>query len=766
MYPELFCAFKTQKRGCETGDSGLRTQGPITPMRDSLTWRVVFFVVPQLLGSHLFEPGLIPGRALTDFRTWESSGQCRCQCVFSSISHFPCSFISLRCILISSQDLDFKSHPNLLTQINSTQHRIASALQDIIDLERVYTEVTFSIGSEIIGHALDDSAPIADLQGNKKRIPYCQMWGNTGATANEKTSECDVQPPGWLEQNRSDEFHPASTPLHKLLAWLPPRSTIGALCCIICIALVSRRAQSYTTPLAKSLQVNERTTEARQVISEKAAFTANSSRTRQQNEVAVQQHVGTTLVNQRLVTYSSAGSLVNKDPFAAHSSQSNTMPVSIASHRDAVAERLYCSPPTKGELGSIPDRFTARHTQVGIVPDEAAGRWVFSEFFRFLRPGIPTLLYSHHISPSLALKTSLLRAAQTSQFNSGNPARAEGREVSVKGLEFGELQVIHRPAPWDCFLHYPPRKQGELNGRTSRKLAVQQHDTPLAKIWKRPRRGSDPFRHGGGKRSNRSPTTTPGKKNNHAYLTQANKDSRHLNLETGGCIWLVRITTHDTPKAASSSLPDVPTWKLLPTSSAAVVENSPDPRFAPAYINPLCYISQLASFQLQWCRVDAIPGILDLFQTVGHGHAAVLGSVASSVSLRRQLRESPRTNVRRFHARFPKPLSRDHVQFRASTFPTWSGGGIFHRDTNTRTDLSRKRAPTTHINHVHVTSECCLVRGHPDEVDAGNKGRGKREILEKTRRPVASSGTIPTCENPGVSRPGMETCSPWREETG
>ncbi|KAJ8888334.1 hypothetical protein PR048_007821 [Dryococelus australis] len=36
------------------------------------------------------------------------------------------------------------------------------------------------------------------------------------------------------------------------------------------------------------------------------------------------------------------------------------------------------------------------------------------------------------------------------------------------------------------------------------------------------------------------------------------------------------------------------------------------------------------------------------------------------------------------------------------------------------------------------------------------KGRGKREIPEKTRRPVASSGTIPTCDNPGMIRPG--TC--------
>ncbi|KAJ8881003.1 hypothetical protein PR048_017476 [Dryococelus australis] len=53
---------------------------------------------------------------------------------------------------------------------------------DKIDIQCMY-EVTLAIGSEYIRHTLDDSAPIADLQGNKKRIPYCQMWGNTGATA-------------------------------------------------------------------------------------------------------------------------------------------------------------------------------------------------------------------------------------------------------------------------------------------------------------------------------------------------------------------------------------------------------------------------------------------------------------------------------------------------------------------------------------------------------------------------------------------------------
>ncbi|KAJ8882038.1 hypothetical protein PR048_018526 [Dryococelus australis] len=39
------------------------------------------------------------------------------------------------------------------------------------------------------------------------------------------------------------------------------------------------------------------------------------------------------------------------------------------------------------------------------------------------------------------------------------------------------------------------------------------------------------------------------------------------------------------------------------------------------------------------------------------------------------------------------------------------------------------------------------------------KGRGKRAIPVKTRRPTALSGTIPTCENP-VTRPGIGPGSP------
>ncbi|KAJ8866764.1 hypothetical protein PR048_032625 [Dryococelus australis] len=61
----------------------------------------------------------------------------------------------------------------------------------------------------------------------------------------------------------------------------------------------------------------------------------------------------------------------------------------------------------QGKPGSILSRVTPGFSQVGIVSDYAVGRRVFSEISRFPHTGIPALLYSHLISPSSALKTSL-----------------------------------------------------------------------------------------------------------------------------------------------------------------------------------------------------------------------------------------------------------------------------------------------------------------------------------------------------------------------
>ncbi|KAJ8867571.1 hypothetical protein PR048_031373 [Dryococelus australis] len=45
------------------------------------------------------------------------------------------------------------------------------------------------------------------------------------------------------------------------------------------------------------------------------------------------------------------------------------------------------------------------------------------------------------------------------------------------------------------------------------------------------------------------------------------------------------------------------------------------------------------------------------------------------------------------------------------------------------------------------------------------KGRVNRRSPTQSLRPAASSGTIPTCENPGVALPGIKPRSPWSEAT-
>ncbi|KAJ8870522.1 hypothetical protein PR048_029545 [Dryococelus australis] len=76
----------------------------------------------------------------------------------------------------------------------------------------------------------------------------------------------------------------------------------------------------------------------------------------------------------------------------------------------------------------------------------------------------------------------------------------------------------------------------------------------------------------------------------------------------------------------------------------------------------------------------------------------------------------------------------------------------------------RRRPPSAQEQHVYScgrwrTSSYSLFTVN----NAGMKGRGKREIPEKTHRPTASSGTIPTCESPHVAPTeygGRETGDP------
>ncbi|KAJ8872550.1 hypothetical protein PR048_026156 [Dryococelus australis] len=113
-----------------------------------------------------------------------------------------------RDIIVSLLVAETKCTGLLNTHSNHCFMLITGSYSDKIDFKRVYTEDAFVIGSKFIRLALDESTPIADLQRNKKRIPYCQMWGNIGATANEQTSDPEKFVTGPLrarEPNRGEE---------------------------------------------------------------------------------------------------------------------------------------------------------------------------------------------------------------------------------------------------------------------------------------------------------------------------------------------------------------------------------------------------------------------------------------------------------------------------------------------------------------------------------------------------------------------------------
>ncbi|KAJ8896118.1 hypothetical protein PR048_001460 [Dryococelus australis] len=82
--------------------------------------------------------------------------------------------------------------------------------------------------------------------------------------------------------------------------------------------------------------------------------------------------------------------------------------------RDGVVGRQLAS--HLGGPGSIPGGVAPRFSHLGIVLDDAAGRWGFSEISRLSRPFIPALLHTHVASPSASLKTSILTAAQISSL--------------------------------------------------------------------------------------------------------------------------------------------------------------------------------------------------------------------------------------------------------------------------------------------------------------------------------------------------------------
>ncbi|KAJ8894478.1 hypothetical protein PR048_007132 [Dryococelus australis] len=84
-----------------------------------------------------------------------------------------------------------------------------------------------------------------------------------------------------------------------------------------------------------------------------------------------------------------------------------------------------------GEQGSIPGGVAPAFWHVGIAQGDAAGRRVFSGTSRFPAIAFRRMLHSRLVSPTSALKTSLLRAAQISELSTQLVARNYHIRVTV-----------------------------------------------------------------------------------------------------------------------------------------------------------------------------------------------------------------------------------------------------------------------------------------------------------------------------------------------
>ncbi|KAJ8885801.1 hypothetical protein PR048_012001 [Dryococelus australis] len=144
---------------------------------------------------------------------------------------------------------------------------------DKIDFKRVYTELTFAIGSKFIRHTLDDSAPIADLQGNKKHISVLSNAGTGRGGAVDRLLASHLGEPGSIPSRVAHGFsHEGTVPCRTMTpaggsprgSPVPPLLHSGAAPCSPHFTFVSSQyldvqsRPNLTTPLLKGSLLSER----------------------------------------------------------------------------------------------------------------------------------------------------------------------------------------------------------------------------------------------------------------------------------------------------------------------------------------------------------------------------------------------------------------------------------------------------------------------------------------------------------------------------
>ncbi|KAJ8869242.1 hypothetical protein PR048_030814 [Dryococelus australis] len=240
---------------------------------------------------------------------------------------------------------------NLASQTPNYSSALTQTSQGKIDCKRVYTGVTSAIGSEFIMHALDDSQPIADLKGNKKRVPCCQACGDTGAAANEQTSEARLYKRFVVPSLRVIEPAKFSYPF----LWVPPTW------CLICLRKAAVAERLACSPPTKANRVQSNPLPGHSQI-----FASGNRAAGRRVFSGISLPLPRYYVLAMLHTHLTSPSSVLKTSLLRAAQIS-----SLTQGCTALASHIL-------ELSSIPGRVAPGFSHVGIVPDDTAVRWGFS----------------------------------------------------------------------------------------------------------------------------------------------------------------------------------------------------------------------------------------------------------------------------------------------------------------------------------------------------------------------------------------------------
>ncbi|KAJ8880929.1 hypothetical protein PR048_017402, partial [Dryococelus australis] len=318
------------------------------------------------------------------------------------------------------------------------------------------------------------------------------------------------------------------------------------------------------------------------------------------------------------------------------------------------------------------------------------------------RPFIPTLLHSHLASPSSALKTWILRAAQTSSLTS-----------------------LHSPRRLDCS---PPTKANRVQSLARSLPDIHRWKSCWTMLMV----------CGFSRGSPVSPVVAPSSL--HGTLISSGdlvvQSRQNLSTQLVNAVYM-HCTYNELEYGSQVSLRE---------RQRASAISRPVTRLASRRAVVICGLAQKVANRPMW-QPWAVARSHACWQTVSVGSGVALAICPRDRRLGDALPSAPwgRTSTTHHH--------HDLTSSAPTTVIRQPSSSLLHALLNSFDNNPWKK------KSLSVTA-CILALTLTS--GTGNEGRGKREIPEKTRHPAASSGTIPTCESP-VARPGIEPGSPWWE---